>query len=102
MMQKEVLGFYRSSHPLAEYAAKLSQFCNHTTADIPDVPERGEVILGGMLSAIKFAHVKKARPGSTATKYANFDLEDRTARSAASSGPKTSSSSGIWSSPKPC
>ena len=30
-----------------------------------------------MLSSIKFAHTKKPRPGSTATKYANFDLEDR-------------------------
>ena len=76
LMEKEVLGFYRSSHPLAEYAAKLTQFCSHTTADIPNVPERGEVFLGGMLSAIKFAHTKKPRPGSTATKYANFDLED--------------------------
>ena len=76
LMEKEVLGFYRSSHPLAEYAAKLTQFCTHTTADIPKVPERGEVLLGGMLSAIKFAHTKKPRPGSTATKYANFDLED--------------------------
>lgn len=77
IMEKEVLGFYRSSHPLAEYAAQLTQFCSHTTADIPNVPDRGEVILGGMLSAIKFAHTKKARPGSTATKYSNFDLEDR-------------------------
>jgi len=77
LMEKEVLGFYRSSHPLAEYAAQLAQFCSHTTADIPQVPDRAEVILGGMLSAIKFAHTKKPRPGSTATKYANFDLEDR-------------------------
>ncbi len=77
IMEKEVLGYYRSSHPLAQYAAQLTQFCSHTTTDIPNVPDRGEVILGGMLSAIKFAHTKKPRPGSTATKYANFDLEDR-------------------------
>ncbi len=75
--EKEVLGFYRSSHPLDEYAAKLAQFCQHTTANIPKIPDRAEVTLGGMLSAIKFAHTKKPRPGSTATKYANFDLEDR-------------------------
>ena len=75
--EKEVLGFYLSSHPLAEYEAKLSQVCSHTTADIADLPDRAEVILGGMLSAIKFAHVKKLRPGATATKYANFDLEDK-------------------------
>jgi DNA polymerase III subunit alpha len=75
--EKEVLGFYLYSHPLAEYAAQLAPYCSHTTADIPNVPERGEVRLGGMLSAIKTAHTKRARPGSTATKYANFDLEDK-------------------------
>jgi DNA polymerase III subunit alpha len=77
MMEREVLGFYRSSHPLAEFEEKLSQFCTHTTSQIPQLPDRAEVILGGMLSAIKFAHVKKLRPGSTATKYVNFDLEDK-------------------------
>jgi DNA polymerase III subunit alpha len=77
MMEREVLGFYRSSHPLAEFEEKLSQFCTHTTSQIPNLPDRAEVILGGMLSAIKFAHVKKLRPGATATKYANFDLEDK-------------------------
>ncbi len=75
-MEKEVLGFYLSSHPLAEYQKALSTFCSHTTANISDMPHRSEVILGGMLSAIKMAHVRKIRPGATATKYANFDLED--------------------------
>ncbi|MCY2995766.1 MAG: DNA polymerase III subunit alpha [Planctomycetota bacterium] len=75
--EKEVLGFYLSSHPLAEFEQQLSRFCSHSAADIPNLPDRAEVILGGMLSAIKFAHVKKVRPGSTATKYANFDLEDK-------------------------
>jgi DNA polymerase-3 subunit alpha len=75
--EKEVLGFYRTSHPLAEYEAKLAAFCSHSTSDIVNLPDRAEVILGGMLSAIKMAHVKKVRPGVTATKYANFDLEDR-------------------------
>jgi DNA polymerase-3 subunit alpha len=31
--------------------------------------------MGGMLSAIKMAHIKNPRPGTPA-KYANFDLED--------------------------
>ncbi len=77
LMEKEVLGYYRTSHPLDEYASRFAQFCSHTTADIPHVPDRAEVMLGGMLSAIKFAHTKKPRLGSTATKYANFDLEDK-------------------------
>jgi DNA polymerase-3 subunit alpha len=76
MMEKEVLGFYLSSHPLAEYEKTLATFCSHTTAEIGNLPDRAEVIMGGMLSAIKAAHVRKVRPGATATKYANFDLED--------------------------
>ena len=75
-MEKEVLGFYLSSHPLAEYEKTLSTFCTHATTGLGDMPHRSEVILGGMISAIKFAHVRKLRPGATATKYANFDLED--------------------------
>ncbi|TVS18709.1 MAG: DNA polymerase III subunit alpha [Planctomycetaceae bacterium] len=77
MMEREVLGYFRTSHPLSEFEDKLAQFCTHTTSQIGNLPDRAEVILGGMLSAIKFAHVKKLRPGATATKYANFDLEDK-------------------------
>jgi DNA polymerase III subunit alpha len=75
-LEKEVLGFYLSSHPLAQYEKTLAAFCSHTTTGLAQVPHRDEVILGGMISAIKFAHIRKVRPGSTATKYANFDLED--------------------------
>jgi len=74
-MEKEVLGFYLSSHPLAEYERTLATYCTHTTTDVAGLPDRAEVMMGGMLSAIKFAHVKNARPDAP-TKYANFDLED--------------------------
>ncbi|MBC8868065.1 MAG: DNA polymerase III subunit alpha [Planctomycetes bacterium] len=77
LMEKEVLGYYRTSHPLAEYEQKLAEFCSHTTAEADDLPPRTEVIMGGMLAAVKLSHVKKTRPGATATKYANFDLEDK-------------------------
>jgi DNA polymerase III subunit alpha len=36
---------------------------------------REEVILGGMLAAIKLSHTRNSRPGAP-TKFANFDLED--------------------------
>ncbi len=73
--EKEVLGFYLHSHPLAEFEAKLAAFRTHTTDKLTGVKDRGEVILGGMISSIKFAHTKNGKPGSP-TKYANFDLED--------------------------
>ncbi|MEM1067762.1 MAG: DNA polymerase III subunit alpha [Planctomycetota bacterium] len=73
--EKEVLGFYLASHPLAEFESKLASFRTHTTDQLASVKDRGDVILGGMISSIKFAHTKNGKPG-TPTKYANFDLED--------------------------
>ena len=73
--EKEVLGYYLESHPLAEFEAKLATFRTHTTDSLGDVKDRGEVILGGMISSIKIAHTKNPKPGAP-SKYANFDLED--------------------------
>jgi DNA polymerase-3 subunit alpha len=73
--EKEVLGFYLSSHPLAEYASVLRDYCSHTTVGAAALKHRSEVMLGGMLAAIKFAHTKNPRPGSP-SRYAMFDLED--------------------------
>ncbi len=80
--EKEVLGFYLTSHPLAEHEKTLATFCSHTTANVSDLPHRTEVVLGGMLSAIKFSQTKNPRPGTTNTKYAMFDLEDSARRRA--------------------
>ena len=52
--EKEVLGFYLASHPLSEFETKLSTFRSHTTDGLSDIKDRGEVILGGMISSIKF------------------------------------------------
>lgn len=76
-MEREVVGFYLSGHPLAEFEEKLSQFCSHTTKDVAHLPDRAEVILGGMLSSLKLTHIKKVRDPSAPTKYAMFDLEDK-------------------------
>ena len=34
--EREVLGFYLSSHPLAEYEAKLGLYCSHSTTEAAD------------------------------------------------------------------
>ncbi len=75
-MEKEVLGFYLSSHPLAEFESTLRTFCSHTSRQIGNLEHRSEVLMGGMLAAIKFSHTKNPRAGSTHTKYAMWDLED--------------------------
>ncbi|TWT50329.1 DNA polymerase III subunit alpha [Rubripirellula amarantea] len=75
IFEKEVLGYYLDSHPLAEFEKKLATFRTHTTDKLGDVKDRGEVILGGMISSLKIAHTKNPKPGQP-SKYANFDLED--------------------------
>jgi DNA polymerase-3 subunit alpha len=75
-MEKEVLGFYLTSHPLAEYEATLRTYTSHTTAQLAKLEHRTEVLVGGMLAAVKFSHTKNPRPGSANTKYAMWDLED--------------------------
>ncbi len=72
-----MLGFYLTSHPLAQHESTLRTFCSHTSyAARASLEHRTEVLVGGMLAAIKFSHTKNPRPGSTHTKYAMWDLED--------------------------
>ena len=73
--EKEVLGFYLSSHPLAEHAKKLQTYCSHTTVEAAALKHRAEVMIGGMIASIKHSHTKNPKPG-TPSRYAMFDLED--------------------------
>jgi len=74
-LEKEVLGFYLSGHPLAEHEVLLRTFCSHTSNQLASLPHRTEVLVGGLLAAIKFSHTKNPRPG-VPCKYAMWDLED--------------------------
>jgi len=76
--EKEVLGFYLTSHPLEQYQQTLAAYCSHTVTQLPAQRHRSDVMVGGMIAAIKLAHTKNPRAGSTNTKYAMFDLEDMT------------------------
>jgi DNA polymerase-3 subunit alpha len=73
--EKEVLGFYLTSHPLAEHEKTLAAYCSHTTVEATTLKHRTEVMLGGMLASLKLAHTKNPKPGSP-SRYAMFDLED--------------------------
>jgi DNA polymerase III subunit alpha len=73
--EKEVIGFYLSSHPLLEFAGKLGLYSSQVTTDLAAAAERADVRLAGMISSIKKAQTKKpSRNGHT--KYVNFDFED--------------------------
>ncbi len=74
--EKEVLGFYRSSNPLAEYAQILRRYCSHTTQEAKALPHRTLVMIGGMIGALKLGNTKKQKNPGDPTRYASFDLED--------------------------
>ena len=74
--EKEVLGYYVHSHPLAEYADVLGVMCSHNTSTLHAAPSKGSVVIGGLVAALRLSNTKQARPGSTHTRYAMFDLED--------------------------
>src|SRR5690606_13974103 len=73
--EEEVIGVYLSSPPLTELAEQIARFSSFTTKDLHELEDGTEVVLGGMISAIKKAATKKpSRNGHT--KYVNFDFED--------------------------
>jgi DNA polymerase III subunit alpha len=74
--EKEVLGFYLASHPLAAFERRLERYCSHKTTSIGNLKGRDRVSVGGMLSAIKLSHVKNPKDPHSPTKFAMFDLED--------------------------
>ena len=75
--EKEVLGFYLTSHPLTSFSAQLECHATHRNRDLNDLDEGTDVLIGGMISSIRKAATKKpSRNGHT--RYANFDFEDPT------------------------
>lgn len=74
--EKEVLGFYLTSHPLAQFESQLARYCSHKTSGLAGTKDRDRVSMGGMISAVKHSHVKNPRDQNSPTKYVMFDLED--------------------------
>ncbi len=73
--EKEVFGFYLTSHPLAEMGDALTKYAQNRTNELAEMEDRDEVILAGMVSSIKNAATKKPSKNGH-TRYVNFDFED--------------------------
>jgi DNA polymerase-3 subunit alpha len=73
-LEKKALGFYMSSHPLARHATELQALATHRVADLAGVPEKTEVVLGGMITSIAIKNVQKSRSGLT--RMAKLTFED--------------------------
>jgi DNA polymerase-3 subunit alpha len=74
--EKEALDFYFSSHPLAQHEELLRRFATHTVEQLGNQGPNQEVILGGILTQVRYQNTKKARSGNT--RYFRCKLEDFT------------------------
>ena len=72
--EKKALGFYMSSHPLARHADLLQALATHKVADLAALPEKTEVILGGIIANVQARNVQKSRSGLT--RMAKLTFED--------------------------
>ena len=75
--EKEVLGFYLSSHPLAEYGDQIRQHTSHSIREVHDLPEDTEVTLAGMISSIHKTTMKNANKRGN-KQFARVEFEDET------------------------
>ena len=69
--EKELLGFYISSHPLARYEKSLKLYTTSTTKTLNQVNDGNEVSLGGIITKVRYTFTKK-----TGEKMAILRLED--------------------------
>ena len=73
--EKELLGFYLTSHPLRQFAEQFKVFRSHTNYEGVRLPDKTNVLLAGMVTDIKFTATKNLKPGKP-SQYAMFTLDD--------------------------
>ena len=72
--EKELLGFYISSHPLTEHQIALDRYTTASTREAMDVSEGTEIVMGAMISAVRPKVAKSGR--SMGQKWAILEFED--------------------------
>jgi len=69
--EKEMLGFYITKHPLARFEKMVRAYSTCSTSGLRGRPDGEEVLLGGIISKVKFTVTRK-----TSEKMAIVTLED--------------------------
>jgi DNA polymerase-3 subunit alpha len=59
--EREILGFYITSHPLARHERLLKAFSSHTLAQVRQLGDGEEVVVGGLAAAFRSILIKKGR-----------------------------------------
>ncbi len=72
--EKEALGFYVTSHPLAKYEVLLKSFGTHTTVEVPKAADGSEAMIGGVISELSYTLLKNGK--SAGKRMAKFKLKD--------------------------
>lgn len=75
--EKDCLGFYLTSHPLAQHSKRINRYAQTTNKQLADADDGAPVTIAGMVGSIKIATAKKTNANGL-NKYANFDMEDAT------------------------
>ena len=57
--EKETLGFYLTGHPLTRYTETLRRLATTDTQRIHEVPDKQEVVIGGVVNTLKETNTKK-------------------------------------------
>ena len=63
--ERELVGIYLSAHPLDEYKIVLDNLCNTKCVELADVgalSDREEIILGGIVTAVRTGFTKNGKP----------------------------------------
>ncbi len=72
--EKELLGFYITSHPLTEHQSAIERYTTASTKEAMQLSEGNEVTIGGMISRVKKVVTKNGR--SAGMQMAIIGLED--------------------------
>ena len=73
-LEKDLLGFYITSHPLTEHQSAIDRYTTASTKEAMACTEGTEVTIGGMLADVKMKVAKSGR--SQGQKWAIITLED--------------------------
>lgn len=58
-MEKETLGLYISGHPLSQYRDALNRLATVKAAEVSELPDDSEVVLGGLITGVKKINTRK-------------------------------------------
>ena len=73
--EKEALGFFLTGHPLDRFKDVIAMMCNSTSKKVKDSPNGDRVVIGGLVTSVKFILDRNQRQMAFVT------LEDREGQS---------------------